>query len=114
MFYRWTKKGWYDIMKTTINQWDFINSFAQCNREDNFSYLGKIALFENFEEYEDDCDIEIELDAIAICCEYTEYENLEEFHNDYGSDDYPDFDTIEQYTQVIQIEGNDSFIIQCF
>ena len=34
----------------------------------------------------DDLGKEIELDVIALCCEYAEYDNLEDFQADYSED----------------------------
>ena len=101
-------------MKTTVNLNDFIDGFKQANREDNFSYEGKIALFDYFEELEMDCDIDIEFDIIAFCCEYTEYEDLKEFYGNYDKEDYETLETIRDYTTVIEIDGSDSFIVADF
>lgn len=65
--------------------------------------------YENLEESTGD---RIELDVIAICCEWTEYENIEEFQKDYG-DDYEDVDAIEQQTTVLRLDSG-GFVIQCF
>lgn len=54
----------------------------------------------------------IELDVIAICCEYSEYADLEEFQADYG-EDYESLEDICADTTVIPISG-DSFIIAQF
>ena len=70
-------------MKQTINIYDFERAFETMNRNENFSYEGKKALFEYLEEYEDSCDQEIELDVIALCCEYTEYEDVKDFLDNY-------------------------------
>tara|TARA_B100000900_G_C20441095_1_gene659067 strand:+ start:632 stop:883 length:252 start_codon:yes stop_codon:yes gene_type:complete len=77
-----------------------------------FSYEGLIALYDYLEQYEDDTGEQIELDVIALCCDFTEYENLEEFQGDYG-EDYESIEDIENATQVIKID-DDSFIIQAF
>ena len=61
-------------MKTTISLYDFRNAFMQAGRKDQFSYDGLEILFKYFEDLEDSCDQEIELDVIAICCEYAEDE----------------------------------------
>jgi len=123
-------------MKTTVSSYNFEKAFIDCNRENNFSYAGKKALFDYLEEYEEVTGEEIELDVIALCCEYTEYENVEEFIKAYndsyivwetepeeGDDetepiegviDYEaTIDKIREYTQVIDIDGS-SFIIQDF
>ena len=101
-------------MKQTISSHDFIDAFRQHDRMDNFSYEGLHALFNWFEEYEDCTGQEIELDVIALCCEFTEYTDLEEFHGVYDKSDFPDMDAINDSTMVISIPDSDSFIIQDF
>ena len=97
-------------MKKSINYYDFKNEFRSHDRGDQFSVPALRALFEYLEELEEDCGTEIELDVIGLCCEYAEYENLEEFHEVYDKEDYPDLDTLREYTQVIEF-GDESFII---
>jgi hypothetical protein len=48
------------------------------------------ALFEYFEQYEQDCDIEMEFDPIGIRCDFDEYENLKEI-----KENYQDIKTLE-------------------
>ena len=98
-------------MIKTINEYDFIDAFKGM-REDNFSYDGLVALYEELEMVENDIGKPIELDVIALCCEYTEYDNLEEFQADY-SEDYETIEDIQNATTVIMID-DDSFIIQQF
>jgi hypothetical protein len=59
-------------MKITVTETMFIEQFRIMNRMDNFSYDGLRALFEYFENLEDDIGEEIECDVIAICCDYHE------------------------------------------
>ena len=99
-------------MKKSISKYEFIEEFKNMNREENFSYEGRLALFDYLEEYEEATGEEIELDIIALCCEYTEYENLEEFNDNYGKD-CKSLEDIEYYTQVIPVT-NERFIIQDF
>lgn len=94
-----------------INESDFHDAFNKI-RPDNFSYEGLSALFDYLEQYEDDTGEQIELDVIAICCDYSEYENLKEFQGDY-SEDYETIDDIENETTVIRVD-DDKFIIQNF
>ena len=98
-------------MYQQINEYDFIKAFEQV-RPDNFSRAGLSALYEYLEKLEEDIGNPIELDVIAICCEYSEYESLEEFQEDYG-DDYQSIDEIEQVTTVISVD-DDGFIILQF
>ena len=94
-----------------ISEYDFIRAFEQV-RPDNFSRAGLSALYEYLEQLEEDIGNPIELDVIAICCEYSEYKSLEEFQEDYG-DDYQSIDEIEQVTTVIPVD-DDGFIILQF
>jgi hypothetical protein len=99
-------------MKTDVNFYAFRNWF-ETNRPNNFSYNGIVALWEMLEDYEDSTGEEIEFDGIALCCEYSEYDNMKEFHEDYNKEDYPDTATIMCNTQVWHF-GFESFIIQQF
>lgn len=69
-------------MKQTISFYDFERAFHDI-RPDNFSYSGLKALFDYLEEYEESTDEEIELDVIAICCDYSEYESADEAASNY-------------------------------
>ena len=100
-------------MKSTVTRNEFIDGFCG-GYANNFSYDGKVALFEHFEEFEESCGEELEFDPIAICCDYNEYDSLEEFHGDYNKEEYPTLDIIEEHTQVIPIEGTERFIIGAF
>jgi hypothetical protein len=59
-------------MKTTVSRYDFERAFVDAGRKDQFSYEGLNALFEYLEQYEEDTGQEIELDVIALCCDYYE------------------------------------------
>ena len=54
-------------MYKTITFTDFVQAFRDVGREDQFSYDALKALFEYYDEEN------IELDVIAICCEWSEY-----------------------------------------
>jgi len=102
-------------MKKTVNFSDFCDAFVDAGR-DNFSYEGKKALFDYFEELESDCGEEIELDVIAFCCEYSEYESVQEVMDQYSirfedlglDDDDEVLEALEEYlrdrTQVVCCE----------
>ena len=100
-------------MKQTISFTQFTDAFRDYNRQEQFTYNGKKALFDFLEEYEDSTDEEIELDIIALCCDYTEYDSLEDFWLDYDEEDFPNKEAIEWHTLFIPID-DDAFIIQSF
>ena len=89
--------------------YDFERAFKRFER-DNFSYDGLKALFEYLEEYEEGTGEEVELDVIALCCDYAEYDSLKEYNDDYGTK-YSEIDAIQDDTTLIKIDDN-SFIIQ--
>lgn len=72
-------------MKQTINFSDFCDAFVRMDRNNNFSYEGKQMLFDSLESYEEDTQTEIELDVIALCCEYNE-DTTEEIISNYNID----------------------------
>ena len=77
-------------IKQTVTESDFRDAF-QAIRPDNFSYEGLGALYEYLEELSEDTGEDIELDVIAICCDYTEYsedEAREEFDIDVDVEDW--------------------------
>ena len=97
-------------MKRAVNMYDFERAFKDCDR-DNFSYDGLKALFEYLEEYEDSTGEEVELDVIALCCDYTEYESLKDFNDDYGTK-YSEIEQVGDDTQVIPIDDKSFIILQ--
>jgi len=118
-------------MKENVSESEFIQRFVLMNRENNFSYEGRRALFEYLESYEEDTGEEIDLDIIALCCEYSEFDDIEDYIKQYGTDIekkdfefYEDKESIkEEYekavleeiqdkTTLINIEGSEGFIIQ--
>ena len=77
-------------IKQTVTESDFRDAF-QAIRPDNFTYEGLGALYEYLEELSEDTGEDIELDVIAICCDYTEYsedEAREEFDIDVDVEDW--------------------------
>tara|TARA_R100001082_G_scaffold69380_1_gene39353 strand:+ start:202 stop:531 length:330 start_codon:yes stop_codon:yes gene_type:complete len=109
-------------MYTEVKENDFRNAFKTWQGgqyKDNFSYDGLGALFNWYEALEEDTGVQIEFDMVAICCEYSEYESLEEFNNAYGKE--WTLEELQDHTQVIEFEKfiqrlttKTSFIIQDF
>jgi hypothetical protein len=66
-------------MKITVTEQIFLDEFRNSSRADQFSRNALVAIFNYITEAEGDVPAdegsEIELDVIAICCEYVEVEN---------------------------------------
>ena len=61
-----------------VSKSEFRDEFIKMNRENQFSYKGLNALYDYIEEYYQEADKPYELDVIELCCEYTEYDSLED------------------------------------
>lgn len=102
------------VKKVTF--YDFIEEFKRCGREEQFTYEGKKALYNYLNDLSEDIGQPVELDIIALCCDYCEYRNLKEFNRDYSYSlgyDIEDIEEIQEYTTVIPVD-EEGFIIQDF
>ena len=97
-------------MKTSVNFSQFCDAFRDMNRNENFSYDGKRALFDFIEEMDEDTGQETELDVIALCCEYAE-SSLEDIINDYHIDMSEAEDGVEEAHIVEEYLRNNTLII---
>lgn len=99
-------------MKTTVSAHTFREAFRNAGRQDNFSYSGLGLLFEYLEQYESDCGTEIELDVVAICCDYYS-DNVESIASDYDIDLTECEDDEERFKAVIDyLQDNTDYIGQ--
>jgi len=92
-------------MKKTIDFYDFRNAFLDI-RPENFSFEGLRVLWEYFEEYENETEIEIDFDPIGICIDFMEctiHEALEEY-------DLSSVEELEEQTIVLPIPQTDRII----
>jgi hypothetical protein len=100
-------------MIKTISRYDFEDSFNESDTyKNNFSYEGKKALYEYLTEYEESTGEQIELDIVALCCDYTEYENIEAVKENYTN--IKNLEDLQDYTQGIAIKGTDRLIVANF
>lgn len=72
-------------MKTTVTLSDFREAFRAANRLDQFSPRGLTVLFDYLSDFEDETGEELELDVIALCCDYYET-HWQEIADDYRID----------------------------
>ena len=91
----------------TLNQNEFINEFGNSGQyANNFTTEGLKALYGYLSELEN-----LELDVIAICCEYAEYESFDELIADYPQ--YTTLESIENMTTVLETDSG-GYVIQQF
>ena len=100
-------------MKKTINEFEFVQAFDDYMRSSNFSRDGRFALYDYLTDLEEDTGIEIDLDVIALCGDFTEYESLDEFRDNYG-EEYRTLEDVMNMTPVIAHYYGERFIAQDF
>ena len=86
-------------MKTNVTINDFGKAFDLV-RPNNFTSWGQDALYNYLVEIEEETDQEIELDVIALCCDFTEYGSFDEFQQD-----YPDINSMKRLQDNTTVIG---------
>jgi len=81
---------------------DFYNAFLYMHRGDQYSYEGLRALFNHLEEYAESSETPLELDVIAICCEFAELE-VKHIERETG---YADVEELEADRLVIHVDDD--------
>lgn len=105
-------------MKQTVNEYMFVDSFRHAGRESQFSVPARRAIFAYLEDYEGQTGTELELDPIAICCDFAEYPSAIEAAKAYGyrdgvdSKDESPLEWLQNRTHVIEFDGG--IVIQNF
>ncbi len=96
-------------MKQEISLSQFRDSFRDMGREKSFSYEGLEALYNYYEEVSPD----MELDVIAIDCEFSEYASALEAEHDrhYGIDFEDCGDSEERETVALEYFGNHTTLL---
>lgn len=97
-------------MKTTVSLYDFREAFRTCGRAEQFSYEGLEVLFDYLESYEEDTGEELELDVVALCCDF--YEDTVEVIAANYSIDLTDCEDEEEQAETVReyLEDNGAFV----
>lgn len=84
----------------TLDQFDFDNEFERMGRGTQFTTEALTALYDFYNEHSDNVGEPWELDVIAVCCDWTEYDNMEDALRAYNLDDEND---LYDHTTVIEL-----------
>lgn len=84
---------------------EFRNQFDKMGRGSQFSWEAMEALFDYYNDFD-----EFELDVIAICCEWTEYDSIEAALEEYQLED---IDELQDRTYVIEL-SNGHVLVQAY
>jgi len=116
-------------MKKTLTTYDTAHELMQDDNA-NWTRSGAFALAEYLEEYEESTGEELELDVVAIRCDFSQYDSLQDWAHDYfsnareemGFDETEDIDD-EEFDEKIReyihdngqlIEFNGGIIVSSF
>lgn len=105
-------------MKQTINKSQFRDAFLSWGTySKNFTYEGLGLLYEGLEDLANDTGVEVELDVVAICCEFTESNHVDiasQYDIILHESDYP-FEVVLNYLQdntfVVGYDADSDIII---
>lgn len=110
-------------MIRTLSWFDFCDAFSSSDTyKDNFSYEGKKALFEYLEQYEEETGEQIELDIVALCCDYSEFDSADEAASEhfiyegmtYDPEDGGELKTVEQVeTEARAFLEDNTTVLDC-
>lgn len=98
-----------------ISSSDLYHMACRMDRGDNFGYKGWNAIGDYLENLSDDLGKDVEVDIVAICCDYNHVESVEDFINGYSNFDVPeDFKNyeVDEQLEVIReyLEENTSVV----
>jgi hypothetical protein len=112
------------IVQSVNNAYQFREAFRSAGRMDQFSYEGLEVLFDYLDNLSEDTGEPIELDPVALCCEYYE-SSIEELIDNYNIDlsevdeDDPDsiIEVVREYLEdntSVCGEVSDGFVYAAF
>ena len=87
---------------------EFRNAFRAFGREKQFSRMALRALFDYLEDVEENTGVPIELDVIALCCDFTEFDYASEAaaaHGMTSETEQEALDWLQDHTAVIPFVG---------
>ena len=102
-------------MKQSITFSSFVDAFHAHGRYDSFGYKALRVIFDYLEEYEESTGEEIELDVIAICCDFN-VNDAASIAQEYNILDvaYPDADdNLDEKAVLEYLNDNTTVLGQC-
>lgn len=107
------------IVQTINTVYQFEAAFKKAGRGDQFSWEGLKALFTWLEEYSEDIGENVDLDVVALCCDYNECESIEDFMQQYGKysnidmQEFSEADESEQLNMIRDYLNDRTIVISC-
>ena len=95
-------------MIQTVTEHDFVSAFLN-HTYNTFSYEGLKSLFAHFEDVIGDTGEQLELDVVAICMEYEEFDDVDELERVWERS----LDDIQEVTTVMPVGNTGRIIVEC-
>ena len=107
-------------MKQTLSHSEATDMIYGVYDHHQFSYAAAHALADYYESLEEEIGEEIEIDPVAIACDWTEYANDEELVEAYcyllpdadDSDDQEDWELADKLDAILDYLNNDTTVIK--
>ena len=102
----------HSVVKSYINDAQLYDDLKSMDR-DNFTYEGAKALMGYLNKLAEDCQMNIEYDPIAFCCEYSEYGDALDCVQDRGYDcDFKDCEDQDKEDYALEYLRNNTIVIE--
>lgn len=84
------------LIQRDINVYEFHDMFRTAGRQANFSYEGLRVLFDYLDDYSDSIGQPLDLDVVALCCDFNEmsWRDVAECY------DVPDLDDLDEEERI--------------
>lgn len=93
-----------------VSETMFLETFRSMGRQEQFSYDAMRALYAYLEDMSDDIGQDVELDVVALCCEYTQ-ESFDDVADNYSIDTSYAVDEDDRIELILQhLDENTSVI----
>ena len=90
------------LVSVLYNASDLEAMFKEWDRENSFTRVGIETLFEHLEELSEGIGEDIKIDVIALCCDYSEYDDIDDYNEQNGTG----------YASWDEAEENDVYVVQ--
>lgn len=109
----------------SLDRSEFVKLFDEYDRSENFSIAARECLYDYYDDLSYDLSEDIQIDPIAICCDWCEYD-ADDLWSDYNhildsnAEKYSDetmeilVEKLEQETTVLKVDGINTYLILVF
>ena len=98
------------LVEPMYNGDELRHEFQSFGRGEQFSRQGFDALYKYLDDLSEDSGEDIQLDVIALCCEWSEYGSIEEACDQY-SDDIQTLDDLNDHTMVLLLDNGGVMVL---